>query len=166
MGRRSGGFLTVGRSSGAGTDNGFTTTRLLTPRAFVAAVRRLDGREHGAWVSAVRGAARMDVLGDARGCLIVYLSEHAARPDSWSLLMSPDATVDEAEVVVDEMRVRLPQWQTVRLPAVTRAARRFAATGRAHPALTWYRARRVYDWRIGLGDVLGELRPTRRVPAA
>lgn len=109
-------------------------------------VAALDGSKQS-MVSALRGTARMDYCGDARGAMVVYYSPDTRDENAWSMLTTPSVDLGRVEVVIGDLKGSFAGDETTNLESAVAAARHFAATGKADPKLEWFSSPEVFDRR-------------------
>lgn len=106
----------------------------------------LDGSKQSV-VSALRGTARMDFCGDARGAMVVYFSPDTRSEDRWSFLTTPGADSSRSDVVIGDLKGSFSFEECTNLESALAASRHFVATGAADSNLTWFVSPEVFDRR-------------------
>ena len=122
-------------------DDGRERVELVSPTAAEVrlVVEALDGRTRTG-VSVFRGAARLDLGGDAAGLLLVaQCDDTTARRPVWSVLTSgPDAwRRDEVTLLVARVEGHLPYGSLTPLAPALAALDAFLTTGGRAPDLPW-----------------------------
>jgi len=133
-----------------------TRVRRLPLGEFVGLVRGLDGQKRSL-VSAVRRGARLDVVGDASGAMVVWFSPDVKDEGVWSFLASPVAgTVfrlppgegeELVRVSVDGVEGEYARWETTTLTSAVGAAEQFVKDGTAKEGLVWFASPDVFERR-------------------
>lgn len=114
----------------------------------LADVEALDGVDHTV-VTLRRGAARLDLGGDARGAMMVYhCPDSGARRPQWAHLATRSADAEPVVVRVAGTDGHFLAGQVTSLEPARRAVIAFLTTGDRAPGL---------DWRTG--DEVADLRP-------
>ena len=106
----------------------------------------LDGSKQSV-VSALRGTARMDFCGDARGAMVVYFSPDTRSEERWSFLTTPGADSGRSDVVIGDLKGSFSFEECTDAASAVAAARHFAATGGADPKFTWATSPEVFERR-------------------
>jgi hypothetical protein len=114
--------------------------------ALLAKIQSLDGERRPA-VTATRRGARLGVVGDAQGAVVVYFCPAGAVEDQWSLLTSPGSEPGQIEMRVGHTVTSYASWETTTLEKALVAARYFHRRGRADPEMPWSTSPMTIDWR-------------------
>lgn len=120
--------------------------REATAESLEEKISSLDGKT-ATIVSALRGPARMDFCGDARGAMVVFYNPDTTDEGHWSFLASPGVVGPSLDVVIGDLKGSYARRETTTLEPALVAARRFASAGDADSSLSWKTSPDVLDRR-------------------